>query len=206
MPIIKINAVGWWCMLVGIGLSCACVALMLRLNAPVFVPLPSPEDTDQITAQIIDASDTFGIPPVPEFRVPEKYFPVILAFLSPAVRYQGSFSFDILEKHWALGQIELKAKNGSATTIGLYDVGKNPMIFSVNGVLCQRGGDYKPNAVFSTGYESYAAEPYLLCAVLRAIHKAAATRTEPAELMGYVQKLKRSKGELPPEIWQDSNQ
>jgi hypothetical protein len=192
-----------WCALVGMGVLGVFLALMIRSNAPDTVPLPLPEEVDQITAEIIDASTNWGIRPVQKFVVPERYFPVIFLFLSPAVKCRQSFALDGIEENWLLGRIELKGKNGVDTSIAIYEAGKNRLIFSVNGVRCMRGGEYQPIALDSNGYEAYAAEQNGFASVLFSIRAAADTGNEPSELNRHIEAIKRSRGELPPEIWPD---
>jgi hypothetical protein len=113
---------------------------------PGLVRLPDADDIEAITAEVTDRTDNFGFHPIPKFTVPRKHYPLLLSVLTPAERnelLQGQ-----VEQHPdifpVIGRLTIATKRGDEIRITYYFVGQSPLVFAVDGQLCQRGGQYMP--------------------------------------------------------------
>jgi hypothetical protein len=132
-----------------IGLVLAAVTLSALLywragDSPPdpFVRLPDAEDIESITAQVYDNTANMGIRPVPEFSVPREHFPLLLSVLTPAKR--KDHLREGVQQAPALGHLRIRTKAGGEIHIALTWLGLVPLVFSVDGVVCSRGGPYMP--------------------------------------------------------------
>jgi len=109
------------------------------------VCLPDADDVEVITAEINDHTDNMGIRPVPAFPVPREHFPLLLSVLTPAER--NDRLRQAADVYPVLGHLKVLTKRGEAIRIDYYWAGQNPLVFAVDGVLCQRGGEYMPGVL-----------------------------------------------------------
>jgi hypothetical protein len=111
------------------------------------VSLPDAEAIECITARVNDLRDNMGIRPVPEFVVPREHFPILLSVLTPAERNER------LQRQVkphpeifpTIGHLTIATKQGKDIRIDYYFVGQSPLVFAVDGMMCQRGGRYMPD-------------------------------------------------------------
>jgi hypothetical protein len=165
------------------------------LNRPSAVVLPAAEEIDTLTAEIYDNQEKHGIPPIPEFAVPEAYVPSILEAFRPAETYDyGAF----YEKDFTIGQLTLTTKGGQIMKIKFCDGGKCPITFSVDGVRCVRRGAYKPIFI-GKEFESYAGESLLLYSLLMSIHDEMVKGDGHSKVQRYLEDMQRSHGDRPPQ-------
>jgi len=158
------------------------------------VELPSENEIESITARINDLEESMGILPIPTFNIPPEHFEIVLSALTPTKRYEYPASWEKL----TLGQVEITTKGGQTIKISFCEGGDNSLCFSVDGIRCVRGGQYKP--VFVSGDdEHYSDESTLFYNILRSIYQKTVKGKESDNLQRWVETLRRSKGERPPE-------
>jgi hypothetical protein len=171
----------------------ACLLLFMFMNkAREPIILPAEDEVEFMTAYVEDLEKEMAIPPVPEFRVPPQYVPVLLNGLKPARRFGGEWSSGDVK----IGGLVIHTKAGSAIHVEIYDIGKTVAGFSVDGVPCVRAGEHKPVFVCDE-YQSYHDDSVLLTHIIREIHKELESGRSD-RLKGYIEDLERSKGERPP--------
>jgi hypothetical protein len=165
-----------------------------RSGRPELVSLPGVDEIERMTAELYDTTDSFGIQALPEFAIPQEDRGLILSALTPAQRERTLAS----TKDVALGRISIVTKNGETKNVVFFAFGKNVLIFSVNGLSCMRGGEFRPY-IIRGDYEGYLDESINLCFMLRGIHDKMVSGIESEPLKTSVSWLRRSKGEIPPE-------
>jgi hypothetical protein len=158
------------------------------------VTLPAENEIEMMTATIDDSRESTGIEPTPTFIISPEHYGIILSALTPTQEYEYPASWEDM----TVGRVEILKKGGKRLTIKFCEAGKNPLCFSVDGIRCRRGGEYKPTLV-SDDFEGYDDESMDFYNILRGIHQKNVTGKESEEFTSAVQRLKRSMGQEPPE-------
>jgi hypothetical protein len=163
-----------------------------------YAHLPGQDEIDSITARINDLTDNMGIRPIPAFTIPRDQIPTILAALTPAERAER-LRRDA-EHSAIIGHLTIRTKVGGNIEIDYYGMGQNPVVFSVDGAVCIRGGDYKPGYK-TREFEMYTDESLLLYAIIEAIYRAEVKGFKTHVLPELIKQLRISTGKqpLPPE-------
>jgi hypothetical protein len=182
----------------GILTAVTCTIYWLkRIELGQWVTLPDEGDVSTMTASINDLRDALSIEPIEEFEIPSNYVPYILAAFSPAKRY----NYDPHHKAYpSIGTIRILTKDGLSVSIVFVEAGQSPMRFSVNECQCTRGGAFGPVEI-SSQRQDYLDEALELYCVIKAIHEEVSTRRESEWLKTRLERLKTSRGELPPGRW-----
>jgi hypothetical protein len=161
------------------------------------VSLPDEGDVSTMTASINDLRDVLSIEPIKEFEIPSKFVPCILAAFRPAKKY----NYDPDHKAYpSIGIIRIQTKDGLSVSIEFVEAGQSPMRFSVNECQCTRGGEFGPVEI-SSQRQDHLDEALELYCVIRAIHEEILAGRESKELKTRLERLRMSRGELPPGRW-----
>jgi hypothetical protein len=179
----------------GVALALAGVSFLYwRSSHLEVVTLPRADEIERMMAELYDTADSFGIQALPEFPVPREDRGDILSALTPTERETQLAS----AKDIPLGRISIVTQNHQTKDIVFVAFGKGPLVFSVNGLSCTRGGECRPYA-FRGDYEAYLDESINLCSMLRGIHDRIVSGSESDALKTSIARLRRAKGEIPPE-------
>jgi hypothetical protein len=152
---------------------------------PLPVTLPSENEIERMTAEVF--GEEIGQPSIPTFVIPPKHYALILSAMTPTERR----SFPGYPEDMTVGHLEIITKDGRRLTVRFYEDGQNPLCFSVDGIRCGRGGEYKP--IYAGSDVGYIDESIWLFTILLKIHL-----KEFADLTQMGQDLERSKGQRPP--------
>jgi hypothetical protein len=167
-------------------LACAAVLLPMsgcaRTDPPQPVPAwPEADGVERITAAV-PASD-YG-PELAEFDVPQEYVPALIRFLSPPQYHEHPRAKMTRE----VGRLGIACRDGRTLDVRLILFGKEPILFTIDGVPCIRGGPYNDLGP-SDDPDQYAVESLILEAFLRAVHSG-----DSAAAQRLTRKLDRSAG------------
>jgi len=163
-----------------------------RGKAPV---IPTEGEISEVTAMVDDREAEMGIPPVPTFAIPTEMLPGLLDAFKPVELLPASKkSWDSGKAFPRLASINIETKNSHVITINVYDVGKNRVGFTVNGVSCIRGGVYKPISE-ADDHQSYADESELITMMIHELYTMQKRHRDSENLRRYIEDLKRSRGE-----------
>jgi hypothetical protein len=165
-----------------------------REKPPTVIELPSARQVEKLTAQLFMVDD-WPSEPLAEFTVPEKYIGVMLDALNPAETWRNPPRQKFL---LPLGELNLLTKQGTRIKIVLLHYGQNPVSFEVDGVICMRGGEYRPVAG-SGDTEVFSDESLAFCNLVRDIALEANRGKQHRGVGNLIDQLRRSRGELPPE-------
>jgi hypothetical protein len=158
------------------------------------ISLPSVQSVKKITFHT-----DYGRPKVQRFEMPREYFGVVLGALTPcevlSVHVPHEPPNDIV-----YGTLTIETDEGRTVRITLYDAGKAPVMFSVDGIDCERGGVHGPINITSGGlpdhdkeYVNESAELYNILVEIHDVPKTGADR-----LRHRIENLEISRGARPP--------
>jgi hypothetical protein len=165
----------------GLLLSCLLLILGCSTSSPPAVPeWPEAAQVKRITASCSGA--VVNEPDIAEFEVPSEFVPAVMRVLSPP-EYHKHPRADFLKD---VGQITIECNNGKVLNVRLFYFGKEPVLFTLEGVPCIRGGPYKDTA---PGFHHYLCEVLTFEGFLRAIRNG--NRKEARE---YLHLLDKSAG------------
>jgi len=141
---------------------------------------PDPSEVERILASVSD--QTSGQPDLPEFEVPPEFVPAVVRVLSPPEYHEPPPA-----KHTqSVGRLRVICRDGRELVVGLVFYGKEPVLFTVNGVPCIRGGPYNET---KPGSDMYLPEVYAVEGLLRHLHAG-----ERVKALECVQRLDKSAG------------
>jgi hypothetical protein len=123
-----------------------------------------------------------GHPDLAEFELPAEFVPELLRVLSPAV-YSKHPRSELLRE---IGRVRFACRDGRTVEVGLVFFGKEPVLFTLQGVPCVRGGAYHDLA---PGKDKYLPEVLTLEGYLRAVR-----RGDREAARAYLNLLHRSAG------------
>jgi hypothetical protein len=130
--------------------------------APPAVPaLPAASAVERITASLNgpEVAGAYVGPPIEEFEIAAQYFPAVMRALDEP-RYVKA------PRHVSeVGNLAIHCRDGRMLHVQLLFAGKEPVLVTLNGVSCIRGGEYK-----DLGKDKYLPEVLALGEALRAIH------------------------------------
>lgn len=130
-------------------------------SPPPAVPeWPGIVQVDQITASVSGSVST--LPDLAEFKVPAEFVPAVVRVLSPP-QYHAHPAAKYLQE---VGRIRIACRTGRVMDVRLFFFGKEPVLFTLDGVPCIRGGPYNDLA---PGKGVYLPEVLTLEAFLRAV-------------------------------------
>ena len=153
------------------------------------LPTPSlPEDSEvrSITASLYNFPAQ--APDVPEYTIPSEYIPVVLKFFHPVEQH----------KHPAnahdIGTLHILTQSGESSELRFFYWGDGePVLFSLQGVQCIRGGQF-----INTGRgemaPKYLTESLTIDGVLRELHQQTIKGVKSSRLDEYISLLERSAG------------
>jgi hypothetical protein len=168
--------------------------LITHTTHPLPVTLPAEDEIEMMTATIDDSTEAMGISPLPTFVISPEDYGIILSALTPTEEYEYPAGWE----NMTVGRVEILKKGGKRLTIKFCEAGKNKLCFSVDGIRCMRGGEYKP-VIVGDDLTMYTDESMVFYNILRGIHQKNVTGKESEELRSAVQWLQRSMGQQPPE-------
>jgi len=188
-----------WVLLGSVAFT-ALAVLAFQLWKPRRSPVAFPEDSDIVNVTASLSGEGFSNEPVPEFTVPPKYLPQLLAAFRPAWRENYPAFFD----EPPMGELKFALRDGGKAVVKFGFSGKNPLCYNFAGVRCIRGGLRKPIAVHPVGednnFDVYIAECVAVVGVIREIHQELVTGEKSQSLVEGFASLERSAGLRPPEI------
>lgn len=123
-----------------------------------------------------------GQPDLAEFELPAEFVPELLGVLGPVV-YSKHPRSELLRE---IGRVRFACRDGRTVEVGLVFFGKEPVLFTLQGVPCVRGGPYHDLA---PGKDQYLPEVLTLEAYLRAVG-----RGDREAARAYLNLLHRSAG------------
>jgi hypothetical protein len=159
--------------------------------------MPESADVHEMTAEIYDHRKSYDIAPISRFTISRRYIALVLDAFRPAKVHDYG---DFCERDLTFGVVSITTNDGRTINITFCDTGQGPLGFAVDRIRCMRGGVQRPVVVAGKD-ESYAAEGYLLYYIIQAIDKIEKTGKDESEVDAYIDKFKRSRGELPPIDW-----
>lgn len=112
-------------------------------ETPTTVDLPSSSQIASMRAEV--KAELFKDADVAPFEVPPEHYAAILRAFTPAVKAKpevGSFGAPI-------AIISIRATNGQTHQLEVPWSGQNPLAFTVDGLLCYRGGEYRQRNVMT---------------------------------------------------------
>jgi hypothetical protein len=186
---------------VAIGSCCVAILLFVVLwltakqNSPTPIELPLPGEVDMLTAEVHDIKG-LSRGRVPEFALPNRYIRDILGILAPAVPWSEHPSEHLLVP---LANLNIRTKTGAFMAIVVLHYGQMPACFSIDGVICMRGGQYSPVARTGDDFDVYSDESLAFCTLIRDISLEAKGQRQERGVNNMLDQLRRSRGELPPE-------
>ena len=158
---------------------------------PRVVELPPASEVASVKA-VLEKGSQFGS--IPEFTIPPKYVSRILDAFRPATK-------DNYLSSWGtgLGRLEVITRAGRKIRIQFGFNGHNPICFTVDGVQCIRGGEYKPVRVGTCERdEVYLMECVELECALGLIYSEEKTGRKNKFLNAFLDNLERSAGRRAP--------
>jgi hypothetical protein len=183
-------------------LSCGILILVLWTKAkdsanaaPEEIYLPRDADIVKLSAMVVDLPH-LGINGVPKFDVPPDYINVILGALRPAIKNKPIDKWG--PPYVPIGELWIFTKAPWPVRVVFYDIGNGPAAFTIDGVSGFRGGRLAPVFV-SSEYESYEGESVLICKALKEMYLCTKKNPKSNKLTRYIENLRRSRGEIPPE-------
>jgi len=151
--------------------------------APPSVPaLPATSEVDRITVRLHGPEVAGGYvgPPIEEFEIADQYIPAVMRALDkPRYIKAPRYVSDV-------GSLTIHCRDGRTLQVQLLFAGKEPVLFTLDGISCIRGGEYEDLA---PGKDKYLPEVLTLSEALRAIHSG-----DKAKAQEYFNLLDRSAG------------
>lgn len=173
--------------------SCGAV-VFVRFNpfSPKNPPpqLPQSSEIDSITAELFGT--TMNVQSVPKFDIPAQYVSLILDVLQPVEQSEYPASWD----HEPLGAFAIKTKTGRVFEVTYCFSGKNALCFTVDGVRCARGGEYKSITNNADGH--WLPECTMLAGIINEIYREQSTGEKTEWLQRSIEDMERSRGARPP--------
>jgi hypothetical protein len=172
-----------------LALGGAFLALMLRgppkqeLSLPSSVDIPSDGEVAGIAVRLYNSCQQE--PDEPEFDLPAEFVPEVLAVFRPV---RVARHHPAVEEY---GTMRLRLRGGGDVELRLYRLNKEPVLFSVSGVPCTRGGPYKDMA---PGYHKYYPESFALEGLLREFALITKGRGSHDRVREVLEKFARSAG------------
>jgi hypothetical protein len=157
-----------------------------------------PKNVTEITVELFGFRKG-DLGPPPPFTVPSDWNPVVLWALGVPKAEEYPESWD---KMWPYGELVLTTKDGKKTVVRFCGANalQHRLCYQINGKRYVRGGEYKPVFVRKRDrYELFEYEARMLDQFLRWLGKPQSTPNRGAKLRFAIDRLKRSRGELPPE-------
>lgn len=165
-------------------LGFALLAIGCSEGRPPDLPIwPELVDLDRVTASISGAVSSQE--DLAEFEIPNEFIPELLRVLGPPKYHKHPPAKYTQE----IGRLRIVCRDGRVLEIGLVFYGKEPVLFTLQGVPCIRGGPYQDLA---PGHDKYLPEVLTLEGFLRAVH-----RHDRVAAKQYVDLLDRSAGRVP---------
>lgn len=149
---------------------------------PAVLAWPDVTQVERITASVSGSVSRQS--DLPEFEVPPEFIPALLQVLSPP-EYHKHPPAEYLQE---IGQLRITCRERRVLEVRLFFYGKEPVLFTVQGVPCRRGGPYKNLA---PGKDKYLAEVLTLEGFLRAVKSGDQERVKK-----YLDLLDRSAGRV----------
>jgi hypothetical protein len=158
------------------------VASILLRKPPIPAPplLPNSDEIMSISARLY--GEQLGFASVAEFDVPPKYWPDLLAIISP-VKPEPMPGPTV-----DLGYIRIVSTNGNEIDLHLHWFGTGPATYTIDGISCVRGGAYK---AYGNPHQ-FLDESITIYGVIEEIHKVTMVGEKPHRLDDYLSLLKRS--------------
>ncbi|MGL6072750.1 MAG: hypothetical protein ACRC8S_01185 [Fimbriiglobus sp.] len=162
------------------------VTLFISGCSPKPVPpaWPPATEVESIRASLT-ASESDNAEALEEFEIPPDFISVVLRSLDfPEPNSHGTFGLR------EAGKLKIVCRDGRVLDVVFFYSGKEPTLFTVNGVECIRGGPYA-----NLGYADhikYLPEVYTVAGMLRHIHRGDA---KTVEKFGHL--LDKSAGRVP---------
>jgi len=157
-------------------------ALGCSASPPEVPPWPEAAEVARMTATVSDVVTTN--PSLPEFEVPAEYVPAVLRVLRPP-KYCKHPEAKLLQE---VGQLRVVCHDGRSLEVRLLFYGKEPVLFTLDGVPCIRGGPYQE---LTPGSDVYLPEVLTFEGVLRSIQQ-----RDKAKAREYLQLLDKSAGRV----------
>lgn len=137
------------------------VAVGCSASPPPDVPeWPEAGQVERITATV--SGSVSSQPDLAEFEVPTEFVPAVLRVLSPP-QYHRHPPAKYLQE---VGQLRVVCHDGRVLDVRLIYFGKEPVLFTLQGVACIRGGPYQDLA---PGKDMYLPEVLTMEGLLRAV-------------------------------------
>lgn len=169
------------------------IALMLRGSRQQEQPLPSsvdfPNDGEVVAISVRLYNSCQEEPDEPEFDLRPEFVPEVLVLFRP-VR--------VARHHpWVqeYGTMRLRLRDGGEVELRLYRLNKEPVLFSVSGVPCTRGGLYEDIA---PGHGKFYPESFALEGLLREFALIAKGRGSRDHVQEILEQFARSSGRKEP--------
>jgi hypothetical protein len=146
-------------------------------------PWPEETEVERITARV--SGSITGDPDLADFEIPAEYVPAVLRPLGPPQYHKHPPN--VQEVAW----LRVHCKDGRELELRLFFYGKEPVLFTLQGVPCIRGGRY-----VNLGNEQspkYLPEVLTLEGLLRAVHG-----HDRAKAQEYLDLLDQSAGRIAP--------
>jgi hypothetical protein len=147
---------------------------------PAVPEWPDAAQVERITAAV--SGSVSGQPDIAEFDVPPEFVPAVVRVLSPPEYHEHPPGKHLQE----VGQLRVACRDGRVLDVRLYFFGKEPVLFTLSGVPCIRGGPYNNLA---SGKDIYLPEVLTLEEFLRAVRSGDRVRARK-----YLELLDRSAG------------
>jgi hypothetical protein len=180
--------------LIMLAIGTAIIAIF-RSFAPNEMPA-LPED-DEIASMSAEAFAGDGLQALPPFQVPDRYVPVFLATMRPAVAARCAESWDTNR----LGAFSITTKSGRKIEVTFGFNGQNPLYFRVDGKCFERGGKYEPVKIDRKSRDNdgvFLAECNAVAYLIGAVSWELKTAEQNDRIRELIEKLERSRGDRPP--------
>jgi hypothetical protein len=128
---------------------------------PAMPAWPEPSEVERVTAVV--SGSVSNQPDLAEFEVPSEFVPELLQVLSPPEYHKHPDKYT-----QEVGRLRVVCRDGRVAEVGLVFYGKAPVLFTLDGVSCMRGGPYKDLA---PGHDKYLPEVLTLEGFLRAAQR-----------------------------------
>src|SRR6516165_7213956 len=194
MPKSKQKVISWAVLasVVAVAVGSFWIAITIsRSHRFEIIDLPRDDEIRQMTATVFVR---FGMGGIRECDIPPQYVSILMRALRPAGK--SMYFSQWPDVYPPIGEMVIHTRSGRTIRIVLYDTGKCGASFTVDGTACFRVGEHKPVYV-SQEENGYVAESGLICDIIREISKEHETQRKSDRLTIYIERLRRSIGELP---------
>jgi hypothetical protein len=174
-----------------------CVTLGCKSPKATNVYVPRLDEIAEVRASATNNYAPAVFAATPEFQVPPKYIPALLATFTPAIPTQNWR----IDEETTVGTVRIRTSDHRAVVIRIGRSGQNPLFFTVDGISCVRGGVYRPVEVWGEGgegKEGYATEDGILDNILHGIYREEVEHKPVDYLEDEIKTLERSRGTRPP--------